>query len=507
MTRTIEIENTGPIELLKHECPDDGGVVVLKARNGMGKSIALNAVDAAVTGRGLRDLQPRDGTLKGRVSAFGATLNISRANRRDGKGLVVESLEGKFDLGTLVDPGLVSVTSADAKRIKALIQLAGVVPDIKLFHELFASPEEAEKILGASAAESDDLVVMAARVKRDIESEALKVEGKVNLEATHAKACREAADGVDITVETDATILNRHVEAALQRQAELRQQARQALDHAAKAEDIQSRIDEAKAAMGKVNTGDLDAREEKCKAEVDRTADVYRLASDDIARLENELIEARKHAVAARHAMETAEFSLDAVRAEIESADKLAETVSEWQKTLESLGSVVKQPSQDEISGAAYIVEEARAAYDAGLRAKIAKEKLAKAEMHEKILKDYTDTAERLRQAAASVDSVLSDQIAKLGCSLRVKDGRLVLDTDRGETYFAELSDGERWRAAIDIAADFLSENGLLTLSQIAWESLDPIARLEIKSHAKDRGVLILAAQCSADEQIVAETL
>lgn len=49
---TVEIKDIGPIENLSIPVPDGGGVVVFRGKNGVGKSHALAAIDALVTGKG-----------------------------------------------------------------------------------------------------------------------------------------------------------------------------------------------------------------------------------------------------------------------------------------------------------------------------------------------------------------------------------------------------------------------------------------------------------------------
>ena len=48
----VKIKNIGPISTLSMPVPEGGGVVVLKGRNGSGKSTALDAISAAVSGKG-----------------------------------------------------------------------------------------------------------------------------------------------------------------------------------------------------------------------------------------------------------------------------------------------------------------------------------------------------------------------------------------------------------------------------------------------------------------------
>ena len=80
---------------------------------------------------------------------------------------------------------------------------------------------------------------------------------------------------------------------------------------------------------------------------------------------------------------------------------------------------------------------------------------------------------------------------------LRVESGRLVTDTARGVTFYSELSMGERWRIALDLAADQVGEGGIIVVPQEAYESLDPQARDAIHKHAVARRVVVLTAEAT----------
>ncbi|MBK8184740.1 MAG: AAA family ATPase [Candidatus Competibacteraceae bacterium] len=67
--KNIEIKNIGPIASVTIPVPEAGGVVVLTGRNGSGKSHALEAVNAAVSGKGKPPL--KDLAKQGSVSAAG----------------------------------------------------------------------------------------------------------------------------------------------------------------------------------------------------------------------------------------------------------------------------------------------------------------------------------------------------------------------------------------------------------------------------------------------------
>jgi hypothetical protein len=79
-----------------------------------------------------------------------------------------------------------------------------------------------------------------------------------------------------------------------------------------------------------------------------------------------------------------------------------------------------------------------------------------------------------------------------------------VTDTGRGPTYYAELSEGERWKMALDIAVQAVGQGGLIVVPQAAWEGLDPVNRSLIATHAKSSGVVVVTAE--ADDGDLAAT-
>src|SRR3954463_12804904 len=98
MTSTIELIDIGPIERFAFK--PTHGMNVLKAKNGAGKTCALEAISALTSGRRGK-VSHRDGAVRGEVDAFGAVLKVASKQSRGGE-LEVVSLEGRFHIGTLV---------------------------------------------------------------------------------------------------------------------------------------------------------------------------------------------------------------------------------------------------------------------------------------------------------------------------------------------------------------------------------------------------------------------
>ena len=129
----------------------------------------------------------------------------------------------------------------------------------------------------------------------------------------------------------------------------------------------------------------------------------------------------------------------------------------------------------------------------------------AKAESLSVSAQEHAQEAIDLRAKAKQTDEVLSEIVSTLsGCPLTVIEGRLSTQTKRGPTFYADLSMGERWRIALEIAIAAVGEGGLLVIPQEAWEGLDPQNREAIAKQAKAARVVILTAECY-DSELSAE--
>ena len=227
--RAVEIENVGPIERLSIPLPD-AGVVVLRGRNGAGKSHALAAMDSLLTARG--KLPCRDGARSGLVEGVGARLSIGRSTRRTGEAEVA-TLEGRFDISQLVQPPIKDEEAADKARIKALIQLSGVKADATEFAALLPDGITLGSLVDTDQ-QSADPVTLAGQLKRALESQARGQEKVAAEKRTEATALRQNAGGTD-----DAGPSLKETEAAIQ-EALL---AEQAIKQRARA--VQEQIDAA----------------------------------------------------------------------------------------------------------------------------------------------------------------------------------------------------------------------------------------------------------------------
>lgn len=495
MTTEIEVENIASIKRVTIECPEDGGIVVLRGDNGKGKSTTLAAIESAVTGKGT--LSVRDGALKGSVSAFGVTITVGKNTRRKGE-LSVTSLDSKLSIGELIDPGLKTPEAADTRRIKALLALVGAEADPSLFHGLFGGKQQFEAVASAAAIGCDDLVAMAERIKRDTEAKARIEEDNAEKAEGRAAGAKAAAGEIDGEVETDALKLSRALETAIRQESSLQAKLDAAIDAEVVAEKTRQQLADAETKHGPNVLESARDRELSTKQQVDSDQASVRHYEIELRKAEDALAAARANFAASRNEHAAA---IDARKA----AEQHAATLDSWRKQLAA--ATPERPTQEEIDSAADAVVIARKAVESGAVARRAKEHLTE---HAKALEQATAHRRRaaaLREAARGTDEVLSELVGRLGTPLRVQAGRLVTDTARGETYFHELSDGERAKMALDIGIDAAGPNAVIVFPQQQFEGLSPRNRKALADHARARSALVITAMATDDKSLTPEWL
>jgi hypothetical protein len=167
--------------------------------------------------------------------------------------------------------------------------------------------------------------------------------------------------------------------------------------------------------------------------------------------------------------------------------------------------STIKPPSAEEMMASDAELSAAKAEQTLAAQQQALAHQKSKAEELAVSAQEYAQEAAALRRKAKQTDEVLSEIVSTLpGCPLTVVDGKLSVQTRRGPTFYAELSMGERWRIALEIAIAAVGEGGLLVIPQEAWEGLDPQNRDAIAKQAKAARVVILTAEC-ADSELKAE--
>ena len=472
----IELDNIGAIRSAKILIPKDGGVVVLTGRNGSGKSTALDAIQSAMTGKGKPPIT--DMAKSGSVSVAGVTMKVSRSVRRQGE-LQVETLDGRLSIADLVDPGFVDPDCADAKRIKALVGLSKA--DISE-GDLHGFPENLTKDLSL-----DDPVAAMAELRKRLNIGANEYEKLSAKDEAAATAILESLTG-DLDTPIDPAAAQERVTAAIRAMDALKKQSE--LAEAAKV-----RIAAARERMGHLSelpSLDLEKAIQDATRLEQETAQKKALAVELKAKYEAALADYKESVV-----------HRDAATDRFEDAQAQAKLRAELDRQIQE--SHVEPPSADALADAAAELDAAKAAQAKAAQQQVMMQQRERADALILTAQEYADEAKELREKAKQTDEVLSEIVSEIpACPLRVVDGRLVTDTKRGATFYSDLSAGERWRIALDIAIQAVGTGGLLVIPQEAWEGLDPANRAAIDAQAKAAQVVVLTAECSADDGIVA---
>ena len=486
--KTGTIEGIKAIEHTTFPIPERGGVVVFRGRNGSGKSVALDTINRMLGGKG--DVAVNDNAQKGMAEGFGVTLSVGRSTRKTGEA-EFQILEGRFSVADLVDPGFADPIAADRHRIKALIQLAGVESDPHVFDDLFADEAERRSLLSPETLVCDDLVVMASKIKRDIEARARVAEDQITNAKTSEASLRESVADINVNEESDSNVLQQRYGEARANHA--------ALDAQLKAAAESKRLHEVnKDRMAKITAmyqGPTVADATQAWSEAERKAQSMRGA---LAVAEEQLRQARE-------AYNAAKVNLEAANEIAIQAQRMKNAAEAHQKTVDELNAGIEAPLAapidiEDLRQANAAVNAAYEAVERGALIRRAKDKLAEANRIKADIERMEKDAIELREKAARVDDVLSGLVGRATQALRVgsgkQAGRLVTGTKRGPTLFAELSEGEKWRIALDVAIDALGERGELTIPQPAWEGLDPSNRQAIRDHLTGTGVVAYTAEC-----------
>lgn len=488
MASNVTLENVGPITHL--DLPvQPGTIVVLTGANGVGKTKALEAVEKIASGRGSIDTRDRS---KGAVAeGFGVRIKVGRggANRRTvvDEQLVVESLEDRISIADLVDPGVKDPAAADARRIKALVQLANVPADVGQFAGIDPGGlESIRQVVKESTTSAGDLVDMAARIKRDYETASrAKAEQAKQLEA-EIRAAAEANREIDLQAPHDRDELNQALENAIAAQSAIRERVKAFNEGRDKAETARDMMKASEAGFDGLDVDEAEAR--------------FKLAESDVTTAQQKVDELERQLTEAKKTRDAFVSQRDIAEERLTSARQHASDVAAWQKTIDEFD--LTCPSTGDIAKAEADVKKARHDVERGAVVREAIERARKSSDKGESMKALKAEAESLREIGRSTENVLSEIVGAFVDRLRVdEEFRLVVTgTKRGETYFAELSHGERWKLALDIAVDAfrrVDKPGLLVIPQEAWESLDGTNRRLIAEHIRETDLAIVTAEAA----------
>mgnify|MGYP000887162152 FL=1 len=470
--RVAKISNVGAIDVL--EIPiEPGRVVVLRGRNGAGKSTAQEAIRVAATtgSKSKGALTPRDGNEAegGNVEMNGVSLRIGA--RMTERGVPEESyvlLDDGNALQDFCEPSVKTPKLADNKRIKAMLAMAGVKIDAAKLKAFLGDATYNGFIATYRGILEKPMVDVVEELRDWLQKQGLG-EKKAAQEAKGAKDALSDVAEVDVCAAVpvgDLLAVLTDAKLKLQQWAQSRKQADEALealgavDESREAGVIREELDLVKASLVELRAQirELEIREGSLDTEL-----TSRLASDK---------------------------RMEAARAKIDTAPS-AEQISELTKEVLSL------QSQYETA----VVAESNF--------KTLSEKKAKYETARQAYESSTILSEQMYKKAENCIDLLRDSISKFeGWSINGDLRLCCKHPTRGEILFAEFSPGERLKEAIKLMLPaFKVEAGwvpILEVPQSLFESLDIDGREELVRLCAQYGICAVCAQCrqSHDEPV-----
>jgi hypothetical protein len=452
---------------------------VLRGPNDCGKSVTLDAVSRLAGGNGA--VTCRDKAAAGSVEGLGVKISVRQSARRSGE-LEALSLEGNLNIADLVTPPIKDPVAADRHRIKALLQLTGAHADWAMFAPFYGVRDH----ISHESMECADLVEMAAKIKRDLEAASRKEADAAEKADARAFACKQALEGIDLDVETNADLLQGALEDALFEQGQITAKSQSAKESIDRAREAQERLDK------EASPPDV----EGAKANLRGHIDCVEAFINQVEELESQLTKAKASLATAR-----ANESSAKERLRLEEAH--AESVKGWRETIEA-SKAIEVPNLDAIKRASARVSECRQAIERAAVVRRAKSKASEATILSDEAKSHRKAADKLRESARATDDVLSEAVASE--SLTVRGCRLITQhPERGEVFYAERSDGTRWKLAIDEAIKRIRQLGaertaIIPIPQAAWSELDPANKAAIHEYAVEKGVTIITAEATDGE-------
>lgn len=478
----ITIENVGPIDGSFPIDLNGPGVYVLRGSKGHGKSTAIACVEL-LAGHKV-NLSLHDGALDGRISGFGSTIPITKARfgKRQGDFEAAALDQEKFSISDITDPGIKDPKLADAHRIKAVASLARAKVAPADFYGLVGGQAEFDKIIRPAELAVDDPVLMVSRIKAAFDAAARSSESLADRAEGQAQSCAASIAGIDLDAPSDAAELAAAVDAAVADVSRLKTLAQESERASKLKADAAARLDKAKAAYA----GPTVARAEAMVKQADND---HAVVLGRIADLRAQLQAAEKELIGANARQQQANAALTAARGHAELLSQLDDLIA---------GGDVAGPSAEEVEAANAALQTARASQEAGVRVRDAKRRIEDGNRHLEEAQAARLRAEQLRDAAKATFDVLMKAVKLDGVRIETVSDvpRLVVDHPRrGRTLFAELSDGERVRATIDLLAPMIGSPGVFPISQRLFQDLPESDIRAIDAYAKTRGLYVFGAQ------------
>jgi DNA repair exonuclease SbcCD ATPase subunit len=496
MTKKVTIEGRGAIDKLELIC-QPGKITVIEGRNGAGKSTAIDEVTSLATGK-KPDATTKDGCTRGMVDGFGVTLKVGKSTRRTGE-LELQSFDEKFGLWDIIDPPIKDPRAADARRIKAYLYMTKAEPDANRFRELLP-PEEFDSVVQSESMERNDITAIAGAIKRDVERKARDYENQAEGLNDRARRVRESAEGVDVEQEHDETVLQNHLEDALIARNSLDSQKRQSVAFADSKRKVELAL-KGLAASGP-SVAELKSELAVVQSDLETKQAEYSDACSKIDELKRQLEQAERERAAA--AKECLAVTKEETRL-LKQLDDCKQHATDMQKLQDELTEMesksVTEPATEMFEQADQDLAAARKANEQGVLIRKAIQAIEESDRLKEQAKEREKQADKMRNAAAGVDDILTSILLEQTDKFRVRDGVLMAEhPKRGWIDFhSGFSRGEKSKVAVTALKPVL-EKAILTIPQEIWEGLDPDAKNELAGLVEETGATVITAQASRGE-------
>lgn len=484
--RTIKITQRGIISNLEIPVPPAGygGVVLLRGRNGSGKSTALAIIESILKGGSAAGL--KRGAVKGSTEGLGVHINVGARITRRGQ-LEVTGFAGAENITKFVDPKIKDPEAADAERIRQLLRIANAKISADEWAKAFG--DEVREVVKNDPVESATAVARFLQAKaREAEQEAAKHEGAAAMAKHQAAATLSYTllpDGSDSgfaekTVDDLRKMLgdcNRERETAIveKRNAELEVSAKEAAAEEARKAAEQLKAEEAKSTG---NAAEVKAQVATINLNID-------MAMERLDEIRSQLAEQEELVNLLGQQRTQLLRDLDAIEAHQKSLAGLREKIAAGSGDVDRARlNLATENCKSKEQAAIRVDHEIRR-----------REFVRQAEDELAAKETAAEGAKFYRQKADEVDNVLAEAVKGIASGVRISKGRLWAKNTAGEdVYVAELSPGECTSLAIEIAANSANGGQMGGLEQEAWESLDPENRQKVIDKMIDKGILLFTA-------------
>lgn len=468
-TSVIELENCGPIEYIRFNCPPDrGGVRILTGTSGSGKSTALRALCGLLgVSSEVNAITPLDGEESGEARGLGRTVKIGKRTRVSGE-LEVPTLSGKLDIAKLVDPGVADKKARTKIRIRTLVAASGSTMSAKdLLGEKYA--KFLSHIDVDACKRADDAVQMADLMKRQIDTVALEKEKEAAVQRKLSEA--KALEAGDIDELQSAPDWNK---AALEH--------RQAMQAVA---DIEAGL-KSQADAQRINA-------ESAAEVLELSAKLTQFGDAELLKKNIEQHESLIRGMERRLA--EARLTLQQLKNDFDRAEEAKKSLAAAQARIKKVDTSYTQSDLD----AAVKVREAKYAVLESIQT-IGRRKAALEDSDK-----YRLEGEKIETEAIELRAAAQEIHVRLQSAIPVgpieidKSGELVVAhaKRKKKVPYDELSDGERWSIAIQYVVQLVGPGGVVAIEQEAWQALSPELRLHVRALCEQYKVYIVSAEVS----------